>query len=267
MKITKKTRKSHVWNEDRFVVGKNFFMVIDGATPLIKEGSFNTACWLVDFLKKHLVSYHGDVLSKLKELSKKGYDEIPLSNKSSDYLPTASMSYVEINDNLLKISLLGDCEVVLRKKDHTVERYYTTELNRLDTIALNEMIKYSKEKDIPLVECRPLISDTLIKHRRMINKVDGYRAYTLGINTLIEPTIFEVELNEVSEIYLYSDGFSQSFQNLKVYDSYIELFDKSIDLEEEISKITARAFSDKSCDQYPRFKVIDDITIIKVEID
>ena len=58
------------------------------------------------------------VLSKLKELSKKGYDEIPLLNKSSDYLPTASMSYVEINDNLLKISLLGTSLVVQSLRMH-----------------------------------------------------------------------------------------------------------------------------------------------------
>ena len=43
MKITTRTRKSHYWNEDRFVLGTNYFMVIDGATPLIKTNDFNEA--------------------------------------------------------------------------------------------------------------------------------------------------------------------------------------------------------------------------------
>jgi hypothetical protein len=41
MKIYAKTRKSHFWNEDRFVIGDNFLMVIDGASPLIKNKKFN----------------------------------------------------------------------------------------------------------------------------------------------------------------------------------------------------------------------------------
>ena len=48
MKITAKTRKSHYWNEDRFVLGKDYFMVIDGATPLIKTNNFS---W--ENIKKH----------------------------------------------------------------------------------------------------------------------------------------------------------------------------------------------------------------------
>ena len=37
MKIDALTRKSHFWNEDRFILGNNYYLVIDGATPLIKN--------------------------------------------------------------------------------------------------------------------------------------------------------------------------------------------------------------------------------------
>lgn len=266
MKITKKTRKSHVWNEDRFVVGKNFLMVIDGATPLIKEGTFNSACWLVNFLKKNLTNFNGNVLEKLEELSKIGLEEIPLKEKSSDYLPSASMSFIEFNKNKALVYLLGDCEVVLRYKDGQVVRYYNDSLNHLDTISLNELKQHALEKQLPIAKCRPYIVDTLIKHRRLINKEGGYHAYTLGLNK-VEADVFQLNLDNVLEIYLYSDGFSQSFQHLNIYNSVEELFNHSIDLDEEIEKIVLRAFGDKDCNKYPRFKVIDDITIIKAELE
>ena len=65
MKIYAKTRKSHFWNEDRFVIGDNFLMVIDGASPLIKNKKFNEARWLVSYLKVHLKNYKGNIKEKL----------------------------------------------------------------------------------------------------------------------------------------------------------------------------------------------------------
>ena len=62
MKITAKTRKSHYWNEDRFVLGKDYFMVIDGATPLIKSNNFNEACWLVTYVKENINKLTGSIV-------------------------------------------------------------------------------------------------------------------------------------------------------------------------------------------------------------
>ena len=53
MVITPKTRKSHYWNEDRFIIGENYIIVIDGATPLLKQNDFNEACWMVNYIKKN----------------------------------------------------------------------------------------------------------------------------------------------------------------------------------------------------------------------
>ena len=43
------------------------------------------------------------------------------------------------------------------------------------------------------------------------------------------------------------------------------MFKESIDINEEIKKIEKRAYEDKNCNIYPRFKTIDDIAIIKIE--
>ena len=54
MNVIAKTRKSHSWNEDRYIIGDSFYIVIDGATPLIKKEKMNLACWMVSYVKKYI---------------------------------------------------------------------------------------------------------------------------------------------------------------------------------------------------------------------
>ena len=72
------------------------------------------------------------------------------------------------------------------------------------------------------------------------------------------------EADEVKKLYLYSDGFAQSFTNLQVYKNHQEMFEQITDIKEEVEKIKERAFSDALCNQHPRFKIIDDITVVEI---
>ena len=117
MKITAKTRKSHYWNEDRFVIGKDFLMVIDGATPLIKKSIFNEACWLVNYIKKNIEKYQGSIKERLYQISIDAYNALPVKIKEEDYLPSASLSYIEWDDEYYYAYTLGDCEVTFITKD------------------------------------------------------------------------------------------------------------------------------------------------------
>ena len=264
MKILAKTRKSHFWNEDRFVIGKNYYMVIDGATPLIKENNFNEACWMVNFIKKNIDKYNGPIKNRLYELSIEGYNKLPVKTKDEDYLPSASLSYIEFDDEYIYAYTLGDCEVTIKTKDDKIIRCFNDELSKLDNIAINELIEHSKEKKIHLSKARPYITSTLIKHRKLINKENGYSAYTLSPNPIINMSEYKIKKDNVKEIYIYSDGFSQAFENLNIYSSHYEMFKNDLNIEDEINKIVYTSFNDKYCDQYPRFKKIDDITIIKI---
>lgn len=267
MKITAKTRKSHYWNEDRFVLGKDYFMVIDGATPLIKTNNFNEACWLVNFIKQNINELNGSIKERLNVLSREGFNKLPVKIKEEDYLPSASLSYVEIKDDKFVAYTLGDCEVTFVLKDGKIIRCFETDLQKLDDVSIKELVYNAKEKNIHVVEARPYIKETLLKHRKMINKPNGYRAFSLTYEPKIEPYVYEIRKDDVKEIYIYSDGFSQSFEHLNIYSSHKEMFSKSLNLDEEIKKIKEQAFMDKYCDKYPRLKKIDDITVIKIEIE
>lgn len=265
MVITPKTRKSHYWNEDRFIVGKDFLMVIDGATPLLKQNDFNEACWMVNYMKKNINKYSGPIIERLKKISYQGYIDLPSNKKTEEYLPSASLSFVEYDDEYFYASVLGDCEVTFITKSNEVIRCYSDDLGKLDKISIENLVKIAKEKDIHVLKARPYINDILIKHRKMINKVGGYNAFTLMEKPNFSPLVLKLRKEEVKEIYLYSDGFSQSFESLKIYSSHNDMFSKSLDLEFEIENIKNASFLDPYCNQYPRLKKIDDITIIKVE--
>lgn len=267
MEITKKTRKSHAHNEDRYVIGYDFYMVIDGATPLIKD-SFNKARWMVDQMKASLKKRSTlSVIDRLNKISKELYYELPIEKRDKDYLPSASLSFVTWDDKYFYAYILGDCEVTFILKNNSVFRCYQDELSKLDDISINELINVSKEKNIHIIDARKYINDILIKHRRLINEENGYQGFTLSDNLNLNPKCFRVLKEEVKKIYLYSDGFAQAFDNLKIYNSHNEMFNHDLNLDEEFKKIVDVSFNDPYCDKYPRFKKIDDITAIKVNFE
>lgn len=220
MKILARTRKSHFWNEDRFVLGKNYVMVIDGATPLLKSNNFNEACWMVNYLKKNLDKHSGSIKERLLVLSKEAYDEMPVKIKEEDYLPSAGISWIEWDDEYFYASVLGDCEVTIVTVDNEIMRFYDSCLSHLDAKAIKEMVDIAVDKNIHISKARPFISDTLLKHRKMVNKVGGYSAFTLCDNPIINEKCFKIKKKEVKEIYLYSDGFASSFEELNIYKNH-----------------------------------------------
>ena len=267
MKVIFQTRKSHYWNEDRYIIGKDYFMVIDGATPLVKSNQFNEACWMVNYIKKNIHKYKGKIKERLLQLSKNAYQDYPLKEKGTGLLPSASISWIEMDDEYIYASVLGDCEVTFITYEDKIIRCYTDELSRLDEIAIRELVEIARKKHIHNVEARYYINDILIKHRNLINTPNGYHAFTLSDTPIINEKKFKIKKENVKEIYIYSDGFSQSFTNLRIYDNHQAMFNKSLNLNEEIEKIMQTSFGDPYCDRYPRFKKIDDITVIKIEMN
>lgn len=265
MKVYSKTRKAHYWNEDRFINGKNFFIVLDGATPLKSEANFNEARWMVDYIKKNINRYRGTVKQKLAALCGDAFRELPVKIKEDDYLPSASGSWVEFDGKRIDVGVLGDCEVTLITNDNRIIRCYGGELTKLDAIALDKLIEICKQKNTTeIIKSRKYINDILIKHRKLANKPNGYSALTLSPSHEINERKYSFGADGIREIYIYSDGFSQAFEHLQIYKSHEEMFSQIGDIGSEIDKIAKAAYSDTSGARYPRFKIIDDITVTKI---
>jgi len=265
MIVEKVTRKSRRYNEDRFLEFKSCFMVMDGATSLAPTkfkpsgGSF-----LVSYLKNNLPKGNDSIIEKLYTLSKelsKYTDE-----KSEEYLPSAGLAWCEIKEDIVNIHTIGDCEVVVITNNGKIIRYVQPELIKLDSLAIKEMIDISKEKSISIKDARKYVNDMLIKHRKMMNKVEGYNVFAPYDNPSFKFLSASVEKKDVKYIYLFSDGFASAFDCFGIYNSFETMFKDEIDLKLIIDKIVNVAKSDPDYNLYPRFKLIDDITAIKIKM-
>lgn len=265
MKVYCKTRKSHRWNEDRFINGRNYSIVLDGATPLKKSEQLNEARWFVDYLKKNINIYDGDIKSRLLKLCEEAYNIFPAELKEDDYLPSASACWAEWNGEEIKLGILGDCEITAITADGKILRYSDDRLRALDNLAVDEMVTAARERNTTVLQAREFITDTLIKHRKLVNKPNGYSALTLSPNAKICERAFSLKKCEIKTLYLYSDGFSQAFENLGIYETHAHMFERLESIDAEIAKIVEASFNDPDCNMHPRFKIIDDITAIKID--
>lgn len=265
MTVYSKTRKSHYWNEDRFINGKDYSVVLDGATPLKSTNTFNEACWMVNYIKKHFTRYRGDIKFKLTNLCNDAYKELSLQCKNAEYLPSASAAWVEFNDGVANIGILGDCEVTAIKNNGEIIRFYDNRLTKLDDIAIKELIEIARQKNIHICEAKKYIQATLIKHRKLANTPNGYSALSISPNTIINEKTFSIRTDNLKSIYIYSDGFSQAFESLNIYPNHNEMFKSIKSIDDVINKIVNTSFKDKKLDLFPRFKIIDDITVTQID--
>ena len=100
----------------------------------------------------------------------------------------------------------------------------------------------------------------------MMNKVEGYNVFAPYDNPNFNFLSASVEKKDVKYVYLFSDGFASAFDCFGIYNSFETMFKDEIDLKLIIDKIVNVAKSDPDYNLYPRFKLIDDITAIKIKM-
>lgn len=268
MRIQKYTRKSHRYNEDRYLVHKDVVMVMDGATALEKSSLKPTSgSFLVNKVKNDLTKHKGSIIERLDKVAIETYKMLENFNTINEKMvPSCGLSWVEFNDEYVAIHTIGDCEAFINFKNGMSQRIIINDLIKLDEKAINELVKISKENNMSVKESRPLINDILIKHRLLMNKEGGYAVFTPSKNPQFKYSSQTYRKDEVKNIYLYSDGFADAFTTFKMYKSAEDLFCKNRNLSKIIKKMVNIANKDKKYNKYPRFKLIDDITVVKITL-
>lgn len=263
MNVSYLSIKSHTYNEDRFAVSDRVFVVIDGATTLEKRSNprkRTNASLLVSRLKKEILRHKGDFdTDYFRALSKKIFEEGSIGAAS------AGLAGVAIQGENLRLFSLGDCEVICKLRSGEIFRFKRNDLDKLDGYALAEMVRISKEKGISVKESRAYITDILIRNREKKNKVGGYDVF----EPLNDPTfrlyVKDIPIKDVESFYICSDGFAQCFTTLKIFSSCFELFETNLNIRQISEKIREVSFADPEYNAFPRFKIVDDITVIKAE--
>lgn len=267
MKFEKASRKSHYYDEDRIVIGDNYFMVMDGATPLLKTGiKPSEASWFVSFIKSHLAKNQENILEKLDKISLLAYQKfLQLSqNSNPQYFPSAGLAWIEINGDIVDAYTIGDCEIAIKYKNDNVKRIIDYRLPKLDAYALECLKAKAKENNKSIKESLEDIKDILLNNRMLMNKEQGYPVFTISNEPNFQYNHLKIELSKIKEIYIYSDGITQAFDELKIYSSCEDLFSHEVNITELIRQIVNVANSDPELNRYPRFKKNDDISIIKI---
>lgn len=263
--------------EDAVGFSENFIFVLDGASCLTGQNIINEssdAYWFVNELKAGLQQRlenednrtTSEILYEvLFELNKTYYDELSKKNiKLPKDSPSAGIALFREQNGYLEFFGLGDCIGVITTVHNKTKVLYDKSLSQFDTAAINSIIEIRKNKGLSFLEAKNISMDILIKNRNLRNMPNGYwilEPKGLGIPHAIT---FQVPINEVKAISVFSDGFAQLVDCFGKYQSYSQLhYEMQKDtLENLYNMLYDLQESDPYCNNYPRFKVRDDTSAV-----
>lgn len=272
MRIESFSRSATTHNEDAFGISPTYGFVLDGATGLLKEKVTNMdsdAQWFShewkDYLHLHLPNHN----KVLKDILKDGVKEIDAKYMALDGAinvkskPSSGIALYRIINNKLEYFLLGDCSLIITKKDDSVIHLQPKQLSRLDQININRMASLAKEKGINVIEARPLINDYLVATRLTQNTDEGYYILSDCTKAIDKGLCGEIDFNDIKQVVALTDGYSQIYDTFNIYsvEKFAELIEASTNLSEVHYVLWNLQEKDKHCNKYPRFKTRDDATI------
>ncbi len=276
--ILTKGGKSDNENEDCVYLCDDFGFVMDGATGLLKENITNCvsdAKWYVEEFKNFLIK-NLKTKKNLKEIMKDGityvsntYNNIEgaTSVKSK---PSSGIALFRKNENNIEYFILGDCQLIIKDKKDIITKLQLNDLPKLDNINIGRMVKIAKEKNINVIDARPLINDYLVETRLTQNTNNGYWILSDDINAVDHALHGTLNLKDIKQIIGLTDGFSQLYEVFKVftYEELVNLINnKKISLDNLYDTLFTLQENDSNCNRYPRFKIRDDASIFNYELD
>lgn len=276
--ILTKGGKSDKENEDCVYLCDDFGFVMDGATGLLKENITNCvsdAKWYVEEFKNFLIK-NLKTKKNLKGIMKDGityvsntYNNIEgaTSVKSK---PSSGIALFRKNENNIEYFILGDCQLIIKDKKDIITKLQLNDLPKLDNINIGRMVKIAKEKNINVIDARPLINDYLVETRLTQNTNNGYWILSDDINAVDHALHGTLNLKDIKQIIGLTDGFSQLYEVFKVftYEELVNLINnKKISLDNLYDTLFTLQENDSNCNRYPRFKIRDDASIFNYELD
>lgn len=260
-------------NEDAILCSDKFLVVVDGATGL--EGIHLTdansdASWLsnriCELLEKSLDQTDIKITDILKmaaktikfELDNMGYDAYAKAS-----YPSASIAIVRQNKNYLECFTLGDAPIFLSINSE-INCIYDDTVSMRDNAVIDKMIAIHKETGCSMIEARKEIDNLLLINRREMNQEGAYYIFEpsgAGIDNAIMKTILS---NNVQFVSLMTDGFLAIESCYNIVNSHESLMKSLIEGKSEIllSMLQKRSKKDSALELYPRFKLIDDASVI-----
>ena len=265
MEVNSLSKGYRHFNEDEVLVIKDhLFVVIDAATGLGEQlNKPSDGVFLAKQLKDEIRNLYeqGKINPKtfdkeMNLISKRIYRRFIKGHRNElterYQFPNASIAicYIDICD--VHIFSIGDVSSFIRFK--------------------NNKARYISDRSIPLIDQKLATQgvnitngvDRLKQVRNQLNRRG--RKPTFGIykhpHLKFKHELFDIR--DLSEVFLCSDGYYEAFSTFKIYKTRRELFSPKIDLQDVYKKVVELADQDKELKKYPRIKLVDDISAIRV---
>ncbi|MDY0276509.1 MAG: protein phosphatase 2C domain-containing protein [Acholeplasma sp.] len=253
------------YNEDGIYHDGKLYIVFDGATALYQQGNNKSsmASEMIDYLINEIRNTSFKDLDDLfYQLSIKAANNFNYRETETAKLPSASVAAVLINNDYIHTYLLGDCRISYQKTDGKIVHLINDQrLVNLDNSVKKELKELMKKYSFS--EARNMINKQLIDNRNQANKENGYAVFMPSNYPMFYSGAKKrIKRDEVENIKIYSDGYYSARDTFNLYKNQDDLFKEEPKV--VIEKIKDVAFSDKEIKKYPRFKIIDDISIIEL---
>ncbi len=271
------TRAGGEFNEDAIYYHENLLIVMDAATSLNKlhltpEGS--DGCWLskyaVAMLAKRLENAETTISDALHEVArelKQQLDEFGYW-KNSDSYPSASIMIVRSVDDSVELFSVGDCTAIVEFANERQEMLiHDDAVTMLDNTVIASLIEMQQQNGKPIAELLPQVKEMLVANRNKRNTEDGYWAFDPTGAAIEHGTLHIFPKNEISAVALMSDGF-YCISSLKELSDPAQLMYalKQYHADMLIDEIFEKLAADSLFNQYPRFKLKDDASVIYAEL-
>jgi hypothetical protein len=262
-------------NEDTFGSTTRAAWVIDGVTGLfsVRVDGCSAPRWFARTFSDALTSaiehrqhaptldlINGSLGECLRSWNDKGLRDAPY--------PAATFAMVRLINDQVELTSVGDCSIrfdsgngrVAFSGDRSVEPFERKTLEQLQHL----QSKYPLRPHSEIVE---KLKTTMSSNRQYLNKVNGYNALTLC--QILERNIVtdHIEAWHDRELLLTTDGFSR-YTDLLQIGSEQAFWDaaSSRPLKDLLKNIRAAENQDGECRRYPRVKISDDATALRVSI-
>ncbi len=265
------------YNEDACFICEDFGFVLDGATGLSGEKvteEKSDALWLVTKVKNYLIQNLAnksksiaEILTSCAEHVFKEYNKI-LNGKNVIDAPSCCVSIFRIEQNEVVFYTLGDSPILVKLTNGKVKQFLRKDLVKFDQKTINIYKKYQRSKKCSFYDVCQEKSNIILERRvRLKNKPKGYYVFGDNIDAIKFGKIVCYDLKKVEKISIMSDGYAQIYDLFKVI-KYKEIFNyinNEKDADYYYQKIIACQQEDSLLNNFPRFKLSDDSTIINIQ--
>lgn len=263
-------------NEDAFGYDVDCAWVLDGATGLngkrlVAQEGGSDAQWyssaFSEFLRQHLPNSN----MPLNELFSNGvktvwaeFERRAGHTVQREDVPCAAGTAVRIKEGFLEYICVADCCLLVRYQDGTVKEFLDDTICVLDRHSMAMAAEIARKKGLQVSQCRQDIMPRLRRVRMTMNTPEGYIALADNPNTVLKTVSGKIPLEQIKDVCMVSDGFSEYYNMFSLADSLENFMDQVENTPPEalFDRLIAAQREDEALQKFPRFKLSDDSTIL-----